>query len=132
MDSSVSEPRNPGPSKRGLPLGLTVASAICWAFALFGALLTLAILNTNLNAGVKKPFAPTIRPLIATGIYAYCAYGLGKRKLIAGWVAAGTAGALALVEYRVHTRLSLIMVLGNIAVVGLVLSNWRSLGRRTQ
>ena len=130
--TSSSESRHvQGAVVRPRPVGVAIASVLCWTSAVFGGLLGLAIITVQLGSGSGElSLSPALRPLVAAAIYGFAGHALFKGRVIGGSVAVGASGYLALVESQIHTRLSLAMTLGNVAIVGLVVGNWRYFWQR--
>jgi len=110
--------------------GAVIAWAMCLVLALTGMIaLTAALQYPNVpgSQGASAAFLFTVATL-----YGVSGYTLYKVKRAARWIAAPTAALFALMQALQHSRGSLIGLPFNLAVLIIVLVNWRRFSPASQ
>ena len=107
-------------------LGINIASTLCWAWGvlLFFSSIAVAIPMLVLRRSLVGP----IVILLIAAVLCYAGYGLRKRRRAAAWTAVVTCGLFALLQLGNLTAVAVLGLVCNVAVVTLVLLNWRQFG----
>lgn len=119
------------PTPRPRPQGLSIASTLCW---LWGVVLLVVGLYqiVRATAGPRSWTGPSLYAgvlLLLGGMYVYGGYALRKQRQAGGWVSGAAAvlmSTLPLHEPAMQSPWGIVM---NLAILGLILANWRHLRR---
>lgn len=60
----------------------------------------------------------------------YAGYALRRQRVAGGWAAVVAAGVMLVLQLRSHTIMMSISLVVNLAILALVIGNWRRLGSR--
>jgi hypothetical protein len=115
--------------------GVAIASVLCWGFSCVNAA-GLALFILIAASSDSWPWSTRLKAVCAwaflVGLYAYAGFALRRQRRLGGW-AAGLVAALYLAmtadvgvigSMRAAFAISLLV---NIAIIGLVVANWRHL-----
>jgi len=130
----MSEPGSAGtgaPATR-TPQGVLVASTLCWLWGVVVLLSSVALLIPAVamhGVGSVEVLFPAAMFLVSCA-YLFAGYALRRQRRAGGW--SGGSAAVLMVGLLVRSGLpgvTIIAFLVNVAIVALVLLNWRHLGR---
>lgn len=104
---------------------LSVASTLAWVWGILMLLASIAIgipaIFMSENPGLL------ILMLVIGGLYCFSGYGLRKKRRVAGVVALIIAGLILILNIIFPVRVSLLVILVNLAIIILVLISWKEL-----
>ncbi len=106
-------------------LYLSIASTVAWIWGILTLFGAVAIGVTAISMGKNVAFP--ILMLAIGGLYCFSGYGLRKKRRIAGVVALIVPGVVLILNMISPTRVSLLAILINLAIIILVLISWKEL-----
>ena len=124
---STSQPSFTPPPR---PQGLLVASTLCWLWGILMGLSGIAFLIPALGMQVLGGAAIVfgLGFCVLGGAYCVAGYLVRQMRLIGGWIAVVIAGLLSLLQLvGGATRAAGVGLIMNLAIVVLVVMNWRHL-----
>ena len=130
-EPSSAEPSVTAPARR--PKGLIAASILCWLGGiLIGVLAVWFVISETQRANPMAMLALVWLPLAAP--YCLAGYFLGKARRTGGWIAVLTAGLVSTAQLLASRGAAILSpaLLGNLAIIVLVVLSWRHLRPSTQ
>ncbi|MEE9316121.1 MAG: hypothetical protein V3U97_03325 [bacterium] len=106
-------------------LYLYIASTLAWILGILILFSAIAIAIPVISMGESLGFP--ILMLVIGGLYCFSGYGLRKKRRIAGVVALVVSGLVLILNIMSPARVSLLAILVNLAIIILVLINWKEL-----
>jgi len=106
-------------------LYLSIASTLAWIWGILMLFSAVAIGVPAISMGNSLGFP--ILMLVIGGLYCFSGYGLRKKRRIAGVVALVVSGLVLILNIISPARVSLLAILVNLAIIILVLINWKEL-----
>lgn len=104
---------------------LSVASTLAWIWGILMLFSAIAIGIPAISMGKSLGFP--ILMLVIGGLYCFSGYGLRKKRRVAGVVALIIAGLILILNIIFPVRVSLLVILVNLAIIILVLISWKEL-----
>ncbi|MBA7475575.1 hypothetical protein ES707_10947 [subsurface metagenome] len=106
-------------------LYLSIASTLAWIWGII--MLFNAIVFGIPAISMGKNFGFPLLMLVIGGLYCFSGYGLRKKRRIAGVVALVVSGLVLILNIISPARVSPLTILVNLAIIILVLINWKEL-----
>lgn len=106
-------------------LYLSIAFTLAWIWGILMLFSAIAIGIPAISMGKGLGFS--VLMLVIGGLYCFSGYGLRKKRRIAGVVALVVSGLVLILNIMSPARVSLLAILVNLAIIILVLINWKEL-----
>lgn len=106
-------------------LYLSIASTLAWIWGILMLFSAIVIGVPAISMGKSLGFP--ILMLVIGGLYCFSGYGLRKKRRAAGMVALVVSGLVLILNMIFPTRVSLLAILVNLAIIILVLISWKQL-----
>jgi len=106
-------------------LYLSIASTLAWILGILMLFTAIALGVPAISMGL--PLIGPILMLVFSGLYCFSGYGLRKERRIAGVVALVVSGITLIFHVIFPVRISPLAILVNLAIIILVLINWKEL-----
>ena len=108
---------------------LSVASILAWIWGILMLFSAIAVGIPVMYMGESRPFPILVLVIggLFGGLYCFSGYGLRKKRRVAGVVALIVAGLILIFNIISPVRVSLLVILVNLAIIILVLIGWKEL-----